>query len=156
MERPVYLGWRARAAALAVVLAALLAGCRPLYLPPVPEPVPVAAEARLADGSELAMVGGLPTLYLVLGALPQDGWLAVQWFAPDGGEAASDSIWVTSQDVGRRRTVLLPRAVGAPAVGEWRAVVSLHGRILRQFRVTVPAAGAAVGPADGAASAPGP
>lgn len=127
--------------ALAMVTLAV-GGCRPLYLPPVPASEPVPAIARLGDASSLRIVGGTPVLHVVLAAVPQAGWLAVQWFAPNDTEAASDSVWVAPADVGQGRTLSLPPRV-TPAPGEWRAVVSLRGRVLRQFRVDVPAAASA-------------
>ncbi|MEJ2288767.1 MAG: hypothetical protein P8Y02_09015 [Deinococcales bacterium] len=128
-----------RAALLSLALALALPGCRPLYVPVVPERLPVPKLAQLADDSSLRYVAGTLQLHVVLAAVPEAGWLAVQWFAPDGSEAASDSVWVAPADVGQGRTLTLPARV-RPTAGEWRAVASLHGAVLRQFRVTVPSA----------------
>ncbi len=116
-----------------------LTACTPLYVPPVPARIPVHEVAQLGDGSSLRHVDGTLTLHVVLERLPEAGWLAVQWFAPDGKEAASDSVWVGPADVGEGRTLTLPARVAVRA-GEWRAVVSMKGDVLRQFRTTVPAA----------------
>ncbi len=124
-------------ASLALALA--LTGCRPLYVPLVPKPVPVPHLARLGDGSSLRWADGTLQLHVILAAIPEAGWLAVQWFAPDGSEAASDSVWVAPADVAQGRTLRLPARV-KPTPGEWRAIVSLHDVVLRQFRVTVPGA----------------
>lgn len=113
-----------------------LGACTPLYLPPVPEHVPVHEVAQLGDASALRFRGGDLTLHVVLDRIPRAGWLAVQWFAPDGAEVASDSVWVAPADVGQGRTLALPARV-TPRAGEWRAVVSLGGEVLRQFRTTV-------------------
>jgi len=121
-----------------VVLGVLVAltACTPLYVPPVPARIPVHVVAQLGDGSSLRYAAGTLTLHVVLERVPEAGWLAVQWFAPDGTEAASDSVWVGPADVGQGRTLTLPARVTVRA-GEWRAIVSLKGDVLRQFRTTV-------------------
>lgn len=131
-----------------MVLALLvgLVGCRPLYLPPVPQRLPLKPVAQLADASALTASGGTLELHLVLESIPLAGWLAVQWLAPDGHEAASDSVWVTPADEGQGRTLRLPARVSLSA-GEWRAVVSLHATVLRQFRIELPAALGSTAPA---------
>jgi len=142
MRRPVYL---LRGAGVTLALVGLLAGlggCRPLYLPPVPAPQEVPRVAQLGDASSLRLDGGVLVLHLVLAEVPRAGWLAVQWFAPDGTEAASDSVWVTPADVAQGRTSTLPPRARL-AAGEWRAVASLGGTVLRQFRVEVPPGAAA-------------
>lgn len=121
------------------VVALALPACRPLYLPPVPASRAAPAIAQLGDASALAVSGDALVLHVVLVAIPEAGWLDVQWFAPDGAEAASDSTWVVPADVGQGRTFRSPARVRVTA-GEWRAVVSLRGRVLRQFRTVVPAA----------------
>jgi len=137
------------AAVLAVLvvaaLAGVLAGCRPLYVPPVPRPLPTPGVAQLGDASALVLAHGTLALHMVLAAIPEAGWLAVQWFAPDDTEAASDSVWVAPADVGQGRTLLLPARVTLSA-GEWRAVASLRGQVLRQFRVEVPSPAGAGAP----------
>lgn len=140
-SRPASASWRA-----AVLLAAIgapllgLVSCRPLYLPPVPPRTPVHEVAQLGDASSLQLVNGNLRLHVVLQHVPHAGWMAVQWFAPDGREAASDSVWVTPSDAGQGRTLELPKRVTL-APGEWRAVVSLGKDVLRQFRRTIETTG---------------
>ncbi len=121
-------------------LVVALVACTPLYVPLVPERIPIREVAQLGDASALSDDSGVLTLHVVLDRVPRAGWLAVQWFAPDGTEAASDSLWVTPEDVGQGRTLTLPRRV-TPTAGEWRAVVSFGSDVLRQFRTTVVATG---------------
>lgn len=136
--RPVYLLRTGLAGALLTCLLVSLAGCQPLYLPPAPQAQHVPPVAELGDASAVRLEGGTLVLHMVLAEVPEPGWLAVQWFAPDGIEASSDSVWVTPADVGQGRTMMLPPRVTL-TTGEWRAVASLRGRVLRQFRVEVPA-----------------
>jgi len=124
------------AALVAGLTAVALAGCRPLYLPPVPAREPTPAVARLGDASALRLDGGRLVLHVVLAEIPRAGWLDVQWFAPNGSQAADDSVWVAPADVGQGRTLTLPPRVALSA-GEWRAVTSLRGQVLRQFRLEV-------------------
>ena len=133
-----------RAAAL-LLAAVLLAGCVPLFLPPVPgdglTPEPawrVAGDARLEAlfGAGGAVRGLRLSFNLV--EVPEAAWLALQWFGPTGGERASDARWVSPEDVGR------PLVWEAPAdlelvPGRWRAVLSVGDRLLRQLDVEVPA-----------------
>ncbi|HZW27583.1 MAG TPA: hypothetical protein VFF08_03970 [Trueperaceae bacterium] len=131
---------RVRLAAYLFLLA-VVAACRPLYLPPVPEAPPRPQHTLLAASSRLEVVDGRPVLTLVLAHLvgPASGsWLDVQWFAPNNAEAASASLWVTPEDLGRTLEVSLPADVAAMP-GEWRAVVSHLGAYLRQFRVELAA-----------------
>lgn len=143
-RRPVAARALARAVLVAVAVAALAAavpGCRPLYVPPVPQRQPTPAVARLGDASSLTYEDRSLSLHVILAEVPRAGWLAVQWFGPDDTEAASESTWVTPADVGQGRTLRLPERVTA-APGEWRVVVTLHDQVLRQFRVEVPPAAA--------------
>ena len=132
---------RARALLLLVAAGICLTACRPLYVPLVPNdaPVPV-TRTRLAAASELSLAEGRPSLVLsLLDPAPefaQGDWLAVQWFAPSGRLAASESRWVESDDVGSALTFELPPDVEL-VTGEWRAVASVGNLILRQFRVDV-------------------
>jgi hypothetical protein len=117
----------------------LLAGCAPLYLPPVPEPPVVAAPtAPLLSGSpgvEWTVDGGL-ALHLRLGEMPREGWLEVQWFSPENRQVASDAAWVRPADAGGRVVLPLPAAVRVTP-GTWRAVASFRGVFLRQFALEV-------------------
>jgi hypothetical protein len=126
------------------VATTLLAACRPLYIPVVPDEVPVAQELRLTDDSTITLANGRPRLSLVPEAVAGPGWLDVQWFAPNGREAASMSVWLEPiadeggrEPEGRALVVTLPTDVEL-VPGEWRALVSMGGRFLRQFRIDVP------------------
>ena len=133
----------ARRRLVAAALALLLAACTPLYLPPVPSdalaPVP---SFRLRGASVLEVVAaadGEATLRLTLTAdeVPEGGWLALQWFGPSGAARASDSLWFEPEDVGRARRWDAPPQLRLEP-GEWRAVLSWRGRVVRQLRVDVP------------------
>jgi hypothetical protein len=120
---------------LGALLLSLPAGCRPLYLPPVPEPL-VLAERFELDGSA-RVVEGRPSLTLLPRTVPDEGWLAIQWFAPNNREVASESRWLAPGDAGRSLMVVLPADVEA-APGRWRAIVSRGGVVVRQLSVMVP------------------
>jgi hypothetical protein len=133
----------ARAVAARALLAGILAGlvaCTPLYLPPGPGDALVAeSRMRLEGTSRLAASAHGPGLLLTLDVaeVPEEGWLAVQWFPPSGGVIASESLWLTPADAGTSRTIRPPDDLELRA-GEWRAVVSWYGRVVRQFRVELP------------------
>lgn len=131
----------ARSLAWLVVLAGLVA-CQPLYVPLVPTAPDVELPATLADDGTLSLAAGRPRLQVSLASLPAGqaagGWLAVQWFGPAGAQAASDARWVDEDSVGAVLTFDLPADI-AVTPGEWRAIVSLEGMLLRQFRVDVTA-----------------
>jgi hypothetical protein len=115
-----------------------LTACTPLYLPPVParDPVPQVARLSLGNTSVLTLSAGTLQLSVSLERVPEEGWLAVQWFAPNNRQVASDALWVGPQDEQFRRTFFLPQP---PTEGEWRAVVSFGGSYVRQFVYRVPA-----------------
>lgn len=126
---------------LGVILLVALGACRPLYVPLVPDDAPEPAQrTRLADRSTLTAENGRPLLTLVVGKLAPEAaegdWLAVQWYGPSGALAASESRWVDAASEGAELIFELPPDVDT-APGEWRAVVSLGGYVLRQFRVDV-------------------
>ncbi len=112
------------------ILVSVLVGCAPLYLPPVPEAPPFEVVTRVATTDAKLGDDGRPQLDLELADVTEAGWLAVQWLAPSGREAASSSVWV--EPGGPSVRLSLPPDVETTA-GEWRAVVSLHGKLLRQF-----------------------
>lgn len=123
---------RARVAVTLLACVAALAACRPLYLPLVPDDgLPAPHPTRLAGGSALKVgLDGRPLLDVEVLDVPAAGWLAVQWLAPDGREAASESAWVEPPNASL--TFVLPDDVPLRP-GEWRAVVSYGSLLLRQF-----------------------
>jgi hypothetical protein len=132
-------GRAARVRRLAPILGALLlslpVACRPLYLPPVPEPL-VLPERFELDASA-RVVEGRPSLTLMPRTVPSEGWLAIQWFAPSNREVASESRWLAPADAGRSLRVVLPADVEVTP-GRWRAIVSRGGVVVRQLSVEVP------------------
>ena len=114
----------------------LMTGCRPLYLPVVPDEIPFTPQVRATSNSAINFAAdGYPTIELELRDVPEAGWLAVQWFTPSGGEAASQSVWV---EPAAEQSVRFTLPADAELVaGEWRAVVSLNGRLVRQLNFTV-------------------
>lgn len=124
------LAWLAALVALVLVSGA----CRPLYLPPVPEPPPYEPGPRVSTYSAEAITGGRPVVEVTLTQVDGPGWLAVQWMAPSGREAASESVWVEPGALHARFE--LP-ADAELAAGEWRAIVSFGGKLLRQFTILV-------------------
>lgn len=109
-----------------------LAACTPLYLPPVPDrdPIPQTERLTLGNTSALELSGVTLQLVVTLERVPVEGWLAVQWFAPNNQQVASDALWVGPQDEQFSRTFFLPQTATA---GEWRTVVSFGNSYLRQF-----------------------
>lgn len=124
------------ALALVLMAAGLLTSCRPLYLPPIPAEVPFTTQVRSTSASGVSIgPRGYPTIELELINVSEAGWLAVQWLTPKGSEAASESVWVeaaTEQSV----NFTLPTDVELRS-GDWRAVVSLNGQLVRQLNFTI-------------------
>ena len=133
----------APAAALAALLAAsFLAACMPLYVPLVPETLLTPEPAfRLHGDLRLEHVRreGAEALVLHLRAteVPEAGWLAVQWFGPSGPARAAESLWFEAADVGEAHQLATPEHLRL-VPGEWRAVLSWQGRLVRQVRITLP------------------
>lgn len=131
------------AALRGAALVLLLGACSPLYVPLVPgDALAPEPSFRLRGDARLEVVTGAddaPTLLLRVRAdeVPEAGWLAVQWFGPAGAARASDSLWFDAADVGRERLWPAPPQLRVSA-GEWRAVLSWQGRVVRQLRVEVP------------------
>ena len=123
---------------IAVLLLVLsLGACRPLYLPPVPERVEV--EQRLALSGSMTAREGQPRLELQVDQGPaEEGWLAIQWFAPNNREVASESVWLEAGVGGDGRIVVeLPADVLPASPGRWRALLSFDGVVVRQFSAEV-------------------
>ena len=125
---------------LAAVLA--LAACTPLYVPLVPSDMLTPEPAfRLHGDARLALDGAddAPrlTLHVRAAEVPGPGWLAVQWFGPSGPALASDSLWFDADEVDVARSLAAPEQLRLRP-GEWRAVLSWQGRLVRQLLVVVP------------------
>ncbi len=134
-----------RGALFALVAAASLVGCTPLFVPPVPADLPeIPPRLRVAD-ARLERLEGRPALRLTVREVPRDGWLAVQWFPPAGFEVASASVWLADDDAGRTVTLRLPDDVGPLRDGRWRVVVSWEGTYVRQLEWREPAGGPSAG-----------
>lgn len=127
-----------RRSPLVVLLATLIltvTACQPLYIPPVPAPLElperyeIDASARLDEGR--------PLLIIELGNVVEPAWLAIQWFAPNNREVASESIWITPADEGGTLSRGLPADVEVTS-GRWRAILSVAERVVRQLSVEVP------------------
>lgn len=116
----------------------LLSGCTLLYVPPVPERTEVQVTPRLIldKASELRWTGQRLELSVTPTVLPQEGWLAVQWFSPQNKQVASDSVWM-GEDAPLGHLFLLPGGVETTP-GEWRAALSFENTLVRQFAATVP------------------
>lgn len=123
-------------AALTLAGLLLLSACQPLYLPAVPAGTAAPVRRPLLD-VELRLAGGRPVLFLEVISATEEGWLALQWFSPRNTEVASDSVWLAGDAEGLALTVPLPADIDATP-GEWRLLLSLHSRVLRQLSVNVP------------------
>ncbi|MEX2502244.1 MAG: hypothetical protein WD336_07695 [Trueperaceae bacterium] len=138
-------GWAPAWGAAAVLLLVAVA-CTPLYLPPVPselpqiEPTLLLRDVRIEDHEVRAVRA--PTVTFRLEELPHDGFLAVQWFPPAGGEVASASVWLAWAQVGSTVRVRFPSDVARDRAGRWRAVLSWDGTVVRQVAWNEPGAGA--------------
>ncbi|TVR91690.1 MAG: hypothetical protein EA416_09090 [Trueperaceae bacterium] len=124
-------------AAFALLVAASSA-CVPLFVPPLPsdrlEPEPafrLHGDARLepAPGDDAGLV-----LVMRAAEVPAGGWLAVQWFGPSGPARASESVWFEPGSVGAEVRLETPPGLDVTP-GEWRAVLSWDGRLVRQLRI---------------------
>jgi hypothetical protein len=125
--------------AAAALLSLAAPACRPLYLPPVPATLPpFEDELRLAE-VRIERTGGTVRLAFVPERVPDEGWAAVQWFPPAGGEVASASVWLDAGTIGRTVRVAFPPDVARDRAGRWRAVLSFGGRVVRQLEWSEPA-----------------
>ena len=124
-------------AALALLVAAGSA-CVPLFIPPLPsdrlEPEPafrLHGDARLERASE---DGAGLVLVMRAAEVPSGGWLVVQWFGPSGPARASESVWFDPESLDAEVRLETPPALEVTR-GEWRAVLSWDGRLVRQLRI---------------------
>lgn len=120
-----------------VLSAGLLSACTPLYLTPVPERPQPTPRLDLKYSEGLIQTQNTLQLRLNLASIPAEGWLAVQWFAPNNQEVASDSYWLTLEEQGLVKTLYLPDDITLTS-GDWRAVLSFDGQVARQFSITIP------------------
>ncbi len=117
---------------LSWILLLNLAACTFLYIPPVREAQSIQAALDISGSAGLRMNSGRLELSIYLQQVPNEGWLAVQWYSPNNREVVSDSLWIRPRDAGLSRNYSLPATVQLQS-GEWRAIVSFEGRLLRQF-----------------------
>lgn len=113
----------------------VLPACSFAYIPLIPEAQVWEPMLDLRDSRGLVAENGRLALRLTLSEVPEPGWLALQWFGPNR-RAASDSLWVTPDDVGAERVIYLPDDVRL-VPGSWRVVVSFDSVVARQFSLTV-------------------
>jgi hypothetical protein len=111
-----------------------LSSCTFLYLPPELPIQSIPETFDISGSSGLTYENTQLELSVLLRNVPEEGWLGVQWYAPNGREAASDSAWIERRDEGLTQTFALPQR---PSRGEWRAVVSFGETLLRQFSFEV-------------------
>jgi hypothetical protein len=111
-----------------------LSSCTFLYLPPELPVQTIPETFDISGSSGLTYENNLLELSVLLRNVPSEGWLAVQWYAPNSKEIASDSAWIERRDEGLAQTFTLPQV---PSRGEWRAVVSFEKTLLRQFSFDV-------------------
>ena len=123
-------------ATLVLALFLLLSACTYTYIPPVPEAQTREKVFDLSSSDGLAREGERLRLDITVDEVPEADWLAVQWFAPNNDQVASESFWVEPQAEGTARTLLSPERVTLRP-GTWRAVLSFQGRIVRQFATTI-------------------
>lgn len=117
-----------------LLLVLFLPACMPLYVPLVPEPPQVTEVPRLREAIAGVDEEGRPRTELSLETHGTAGWLAVQWMTPAGREAASESRWL--DEGGELIAFTLPADVEL-SKGEWRAVISYEGQLLRQLTITI-------------------
>lgn len=116
--------------------AALLAGCMPLYVPPIPETVEASEPVTVSGESTLESRDGTLVATIHLAGATERGWLVLQWYAPSLREVASDSVWVERGSIEERVVIAAPDSLHI-GEGRWRLVVSFGGVVLRQLETTV-------------------
>ena len=113
--------------ALLILLALPLAGCRFTTFPLVPTELHGEFLPRLSSGS-LTRDGNDLVLRVKLDARGKSGYLTVAWFREDA-ELSRDGAFLDVKEP--NATLRLP----APDKGNYRAVVSFEGDVLRQFEL---------------------
>ena len=90
----------------------------------------------LTSTSGLVLENERLRLNFVVNEVSGADWLAIQWFAPNNDQAASESLWIEPQDEGATLSLLSPERVTL-SPGTWRAVLSFQGSIVRQLAVEI-------------------
>ena len=114
----------------------LLSACTYTYIPPIPEARTREKVFDLSSPTGLTQEGERLRLDFAVGEVPEADWLAVQWFAPNNDQVASDSIWIEPEYERGTGTLFTPERVTLRP-GTWRAVLSFQGRIVRQFATVI-------------------
>ncbi|MDZ7705021.1 MAG: hypothetical protein U5L04_11115 [Trueperaceae bacterium] len=109
-----------------------LSSCTFTYTPPVPRSYELAPTLRLSGASDLTRQPEGLRLRLIVVEVPEADWLAVQWFDPRNDEVASESVWLEPDTTATSYDLFLPDTITV-VPGQWRAVVSYQGRIVRQL-----------------------
>ncbi len=120
---------------LSLTLLLLLSACTYTYIPPVPEARTREKVFDLSSPSGLTLENERLRLDYRVDEVPEADWLAVQWFAPNNDQVASESVWISEVE-GGTSTLFSPERVTLRP-GTWRAVLSFRGRIVRQFATTI-------------------
>ena len=121
---------------LILLLLFFLTSCSYTYIPPIPSAQRKEPRLEVHTSKGLSYENGDLKLDLFLYNVPEEAWLAVQWFGPLGEEEASASKWVTPESTGQEITFELPKDVGMES-GFWRAMVSFQRELIRQFSIEV-------------------
>ncbi len=121
--------------AVPILALLLLSACTYTYIPPVPEARTREEVFTLSSSSGLVREGERLRLDFVVEEVPEADWLAVQWFAPNNDQVASNSVWIPEYDRATGTLFSPERVTLRP--GTWRAVLSFQGRIVRQFAAVI-------------------
>lgn len=110
----------------------LSTSCTFMYVPLIPANPQVREDRFLMSESKgLTVEDGQLRLDVNIKEIPEDDWLAVQWFNPLSKEIASDSKWLEVADT-QVLSFNLPSNIEFTE-GYWRTVVSYQGNVVRQF-----------------------
>ncbi len=119
-----------------ILLLLLLTSCSYTYIPLIPSAQPKEGRLELHTSQGLSNKNERLQLNLFLYNVPEEAWLAVQWFGPLGEEVASASKWVAPENTGTELIFELPADIELD-YGSWRAVASFQGELIRQFSLEV-------------------